>query len=144
MNDNLLTVLVVEDDDLVLRTMVALLERENYRVHVARTGAEGLMVAARVDPDVVLLDLMMPELNGFQFLRKIRQSVQKELPVVVVSARTDPVNAYWARRLGADDFVHKPFTARQLVGAIEAQRERMSERGEDSTPQPDPMQDTAT
>lgn len=143
MTDSLLTILVVEDDDLVLRTMVALLQRENYRVHVARNGAEGLMLAARVDPDVVLLDLMMPELNGFQFLRQIRKSAQKELPVVVVSARTDPVNAYWAKRLGADDFVHKPFTARQLVAAVEEQRERASRRSVASTPRRDPMEVSA-
>jgi two-component system response regulator VicR len=143
LTDSPLTILVVEDDDLVLRTMVALLERENYRVQVARNGAEGLMLAARVEPDVVLLDLMMPELNGFQFLRQLRQSAQKELPVVVVSARTDPVNAYWAKRLGADDFVHKPFTARQLVGAVEAQRERLARQSASAISHQDPLERSA-
>ncbi len=113
--------LVVEDDDLALRTLTAILQRSHLSVRSAHDGLEGLAAVRRQVPDLVLLDLMLPELNGFQFLRRLRADPVARVPVIVVTARTDPVNAYWAHRLGADDLVHKPFTIDRLMAAIDRQ-----------------------
>ena len=96
-------VLLVEDDELVSRSVATLLERNQIRVVGATDGKQALELVDRFEFDLVLLDLMLPEVNGFQFLRALRHTEQQEVPVVVITSRTDPVNHFWARRLGAVD-----------------------------------------
>jgi CheY-like chemotaxis protein len=98
------TVLVVEDDDEVRDSYVTVLEQEGYAVHVARDGAEGLLAASTHRPDVILLDLMMPEMDGFTF--RLRQQQAPDIaavPIVVVTA----------------GFVLKPPSVNDLVRAID-------------------------
>ena len=80
--------LLVEDDELVSRSIGSLLERNQIKVVVAADGREALELVDRTDFDVVLLDLMLPEVNGFQFLRALQHTEQHEVPVVVVVAST--------------------------------------------------------
>jgi DNA-binding response OmpR family regulator len=111
--------LLVEDDALVSRSIGSLLERNQIQVVVAADGQQALELVDRTDFDVVLLDLMLPEVNGFQFLRALQHTEQREVPVVVVTSRTDPVNHFWARRLGAVEFVEKPVDAVYLMEVVD-------------------------
>ena len=112
-------VLVVEDDDLVLRTLTAMLEKMDAEVLCAHDGAEAIDMCERSRPDLVLLDLMMPRMNGFQFLRAFRQQDQWDTPVIIVSAKNDPVDHYWAGKLGAVSYLQKPFPLQRLTQVIE-------------------------
>jgi chemosensory pili system protein ChpA (sensor histidine kinase/response regulator) len=111
--------LLVEDDELVSRSVGTLLERNQFRVVSAADGKEALELVDRFDFDVVLLDLMLPEINGFQFLRALRHTNHKRVPVVVITSRTDPVNHFWARRLGAVEYVEKPVEGEYLLEVLD-------------------------
>ena len=111
--------LLVEDDELVSRSIQSLLERHQIQVVTATDGQEALDLVDRTDFDIVLLDLMLPEVNGFQFLRALRHTDQDELPVVVVTSRTDPVNHFWARRLGAVEYIEKPVDNEYLLEVVD-------------------------
>ena len=111
--------LLVEDDDLVSRSIQSLLERHRIKVVRAADGQEALDLIDRTDFDIVLLDLMLPEVNGFQFLRALRHTEQDGLPVVVVTSRTDPVNHFWARRLGAVEYIEKPVDNDYLMEVVD-------------------------
>ena len=111
--------LLVEDDELVSRSIGSLLERHQIQVVTAADGQEALDLIDRTDFDIVLLDLMLPDVNGFQFLRALRHTEQDDLPVVVVTSRTDPVNHFWARRLGAMEYIEKPVDNDYLMEVID-------------------------
>jgi CheY-like chemotaxis protein len=111
------TVLVVDDDDEVRDSYVTVLEQEGYIVLAARDGAEGLLAATARRPDVILLDLMMPDMDGFTF--RMRQQQAPELatvPIVVVTAYGSPTMAIG---MGACGFVLKPPSVNDLVRAID-------------------------
>lgn len=111
--------LLVEDDALVSRSIGSLLERHQIQVVTAADGQEALDLIDRTDFDIVLLDLMLPDVNGFQFLRALRHTEQDDLPVVVVTSRTDPVNHFWARRLGAMEYIEKPVDNDYLMEVVD-------------------------
>lgn len=111
--------LLVEDDELVSRSVGALLERNRIRVVSASDGKEALELVDRFEFDVVLLDLMLPEVNGFQFLRALRHTEQQQVPVIVITSRTDPVNHFWARRLGAVEYLEKPIDGNYLMEVVD-------------------------
>jgi len=111
--------LVIEDDELVSLSICTLLERHQLKVVTARDGKEALELVDRFDFDLVLLDLMLPELNGFQFLRAFQHTDQENVPIVVVTSRTDPVNHFWARRLGAVEYVEKPVDSEYLMEVVD-------------------------
>lgn len=114
-----LTVLMV-DDDTELSAMVAeLLQAQGMRVHCAGTAAAGLAELARVEPDVLLLDLMLPDANGLDLCRRLRESGH-ELPVLMLTARGDPFDRVLGLELGADDYLGKPFEPRELVARVRA------------------------
>ena len=113
------TVLVVEDDPLTLRMLTVMLERRGHHVLPAVDGRDGMRILTRTRPDLVVLDLMMPRMNGFQFLRALAERGLDDLPVVVVSAKTDPVDRHWAAKLGAKAFVAKPFTNGHLLETVD-------------------------
>ena len=114
-----LTVLMV-DDDAELATMVAeLLQAQGMRVHCAGTAAQGLTELGRVDPDVLLLDLMLPDANGLDLCRRLREGGH-DLPVLMLTARGDPFDRVLGLELGADDYLGKPFEPRELVARVRA------------------------
>ncbi len=112
------TILVV-DDEVKLRQMIRLyLEQENYRVVEAGNGREALYVAREAKPDLIILDLMMPEMSGNEFMRIF--SKEAEVPVIMLTARVEDQDKILGLELGADDYVTKPFNVRELTARVRA------------------------
>jgi type II secretory ATPase GspE/PulE/Tfp pilus assembly ATPase PilB-like protein/CheY-like chemotaxis protein len=119
------TVLLVEDEETLRRVMRDLLEQEGYLVHEAGDGAEALEMVDRFAPDVVLLDLNLPNVDGYTVLTQLRsRDATRNLPVLVLSARGDEDNEVRVLRLGATDFLTKPFRPRALSARLEATLQR--------------------
>ncbi|MEP6590800.1 MAG: type II/IV secretion system protein [Gemmatimonadota bacterium] len=115
------TILLVEDEDTLRRVMKDLLEQEGYLICEARDGAEALEQVDRHNPDIVLLDLNLPNIDGYTVLAQLRSRPQTaDLPVIVLSARGDEDNEVRVLRLGATDFLTKPFRPRALSARLEA------------------------
>jgi DNA-binding response OmpR family regulator len=112
-------VLVVEDDDSILLGLEMNLEAEGYQVVVAKEGPSALEVFEREQPDLVLLDLMLPGLDGFAVLEAIRRK-DRETPVLVLSARDGQQDKIRGLDIGADDYVTKPFSLPELLARINA------------------------
>jgi phosphate regulon transcriptional regulator PhoB len=114
-------VLIVEDEPDIRDLLVFHLEREGYQVTQCRSGAEALRLARATPPDLVLLDLMLPEMDGLEVCRRLRQDpATMALPIVMLTARGDEVDRVLGLELGADDYVVKPFSPRELVARIRA------------------------
>lgn len=112
------TILVV-DDKLNMRAMVRdYLTEENFRVVMAENGQQALFVARQEKPDLILLDIMMPQMDGYQFLRTYRQ--ESKTPVILLTARLEETDKVLGLELGADDYITKPFGMRELVARIRA------------------------
>jgi CheY-like chemotaxis protein len=114
-------VLLVEDEDQLRRVMKDLLQREGYTVAEARDGIQALDEVDRHAPDVILLDLNLPGIDGYSVLSQLRsRPATREIPIMVLTAKGDEDNEVRVFELGADDFVTKPFRARALTARIEA------------------------
>ncbi|MEW5986528.1 MAG: response regulator transcription factor [Chloroflexota bacterium] len=112
------TILIVDDAD-SLRTMVkSYLTQEGFRVVTAANGREALFVARQEKPDLIVLDLMMPELSGYEFMRLY--SKEADTPVIMLTARLEENDKVLGLELGADDYVTKPFSPRELTARIRA------------------------
>ena len=110
-------VLVIEDDPVILSTVVDILEFEGYRVEKATNGAEGLASIERSRPALVLLDMRMPVMNGWDFARILEERGIK-VPILVMTAAQDAKR--WAHEIGAEGYVAKPFHLPDLLSAVEA------------------------
>jgi DNA-binding response OmpR family regulator len=124
------TILVVEDDAAIRRGIVDVLRFEGYTVREATTGRAGLELAIHSDCDLVLLDLVLPELDGLEILAKVRV-VRPTLPVIVLTARGDESDRVGGLKLGADDYIVKPFSVRELLARVQAVLRRSPERPSD-------------
>ena len=113
------TILVVEDEHAVARGIQYALQQEGYEVALARSGEEGLEIATRSAPDLVLLDVRLPGLDGFEVLRRLRAAGTKS-PVLMLTARDEEVDKVIGLELGADDYLTKPFGLRELLSRIKA------------------------
>ena len=118
MASDLLTVLVVEDEESFVDALTLSLQREGFRVVVARDGMEALDVFRAESPDIVLLDVMIPKLSGIDVCRAIRAI--GTTPVIMVTARTSEIDAVVGLEVGADDYIAKPFRIRELVARMRA------------------------
>lgn len=116
-------VLVVDDDPAMRRTLSINLRARDYEVETAGDGRSALQVVDERMPDVVLLDLGLPDLDGIAVLRQLRSFTQ--VPVIVVSARTESDDKVEALDLGADDFITKPFSLEELLARVRATSRRM-------------------
>ena len=115
------SVLLVDDEDQLRRVMKDLLERDGYLVHEARDGVQALDQVDRVAPDIIVLDLNLPGLDGYGVLAKLRSRPStQEIPVIVLTAKGDEDNEVRVFELGADDFLTKPFRARALSARLDA------------------------
>lgn len=123
------TILVIEDDRQIRRFLRALLGSEGYRVLEAETGKDGLLEAASGGPEAVILDLGLPDQDGLQVLRELRQWTQ--VPVIVLSARGLESNKVEALDAGADDYLTKPFGAPELAARLRVALRRSSLVGRD-------------
>lgn len=124
------TVLVV-DDKKELRAMVkAYLEQEGFRVVTAGDGQEALFVARHEKPDLIVLDLMMPQMGGYDFLRAHRR--EADTPIIILTARLEEGDKVLGLELGADDFVTKPFSMRELAARVRAVLRRVGREQADA------------
>jgi DNA-binding NarL/FixJ family response regulator len=118
-------VLVVDDDPISLKVISRHLAQQGYRVYTGTSGMEGLKLFAQEIPDVVVSDVMMPEMDGFEFCHQLRQQRGGELvPFIFLSSRGEVEDRVQGYEWGADDYIIKPFEPRELVAKIEAQIER--------------------
>jgi DNA-binding response OmpR family regulator len=112
------TILLVEDDPTLSETLRYNFEREGYTVISATDGVQGLERARRDQPDLVVLDIMLPRLDGFSVCRILRQ--ESEVPILMLTARQDEVDRIAGLELGADDYVSKPFSLGELLARVRA------------------------
>ncbi|WP_125115406.1 response regulator [Agathobaculum sp. Marseille-P7918] len=115
-------ILVVEDEKAIADILVFNLQREGYDTLVAYDGAEGLRAALEDAPDLVLLDVMLPEMDGFEVLRHIRE--KQDTPIIMLTAREEETDKVLGLELGADDYITKPFSMRELMARVKANMRR--------------------
>ena len=112
------TILVVEDEESFVDALTVGLKREGFRVRVARDGAEALALFDLVQPDLVLLDVMLPLVSGVDVCREIRS--RSKVPIIMVTARSSEIDTVVGLEIGADDYVSKPYRLRELVARMRA------------------------
>ncbi len=123
------TVLIVEDDAALVRGLKDNLESQEYRVRVAVNGADGLSAALGSPPDLLLLDIMLPKMNGYEICRTLRAR-KLEMPIIMLTAKGQEEDIVRGLELGADDYVTKPFSIRELLARVKSFLRR---RGSDSS-----------
>ena len=117
-------ILVVDDDPDTSAILVRHLEREGFVPIVANSGAESLRLVRETEVDVIMLDLMMPDMDGFQICKSLKEDpATAEIPIILTTARDDMETRAEGMRLGVGDFLAKPFSRRQLVACLQAQLE---------------------
>jgi DNA-binding response OmpR family regulator len=133
-------ILVVEDDTSLRETLVYNLSRQDYTVQAVGDGLVGLEAARKSHPDLVLLDLMLPGMDGFEVCRILRQEMN--IPILILTARDDEIDRVIGLEIGADDYITKPFSMRELMARVKAhlRRERLF-RQDVGTGQGEPPQD---
>ncbi len=112
------TILVVDDEANIIALAKMYLEKEGYNVQSAADGAEALRKIDELDPALVVLDLMLPEIDGWEVCRRVR--ADSELPIIMLTARDDDIDKIVGLELGADDYLTKPFNPRELVARVRA------------------------
>jgi two-component system, OmpR family, response regulator len=127
-------VLVVEDDPNLLAALRYNLQKESYLVLTAADGEQALMVARREKPGLVILDVMLPKLSGFEVCRILRK--ETTVPIIILTAKADETDKVVGLEIGADDYVTKPFSTRELMARVRAllRRSQMSEAPVPETP----------
>ncbi|MEO5680195.1 MAG: response regulator transcription factor [Acidimicrobiales bacterium] len=126
------TVLVVEDEESFVEALVVGLRREGFLVKVARDGAEALNVFDAVRPDLVLLDVMLPKVNGIDVCRELR--AKSRVPIIMVTAKGGEIDTVVGLEVGADDYVTKPYRLRELVARMRAVLRRAPLTGDEDDP----------
>jgi two-component system alkaline phosphatase synthesis response regulator PhoP len=125
-------ILVVEDNPDILELVAYNLEAQGYEVTRAMTGENGLSQAARVLPDLVILDIMLPGINGLDVCRKLKQNeATRGIPVILLTAKSEDADIISGLELGADDYITKPFSPKVLIARVRAILRRV---GEDKVP----------
>lgn len=120
------TILIVDDKMSAQRLVADYLTANNYRTVTASNGREALFVARHEKPDLVLLDIMMPEMDGFEFMRRFRKD--NNVPVIMLTAKIDETDKVVGLELGADDYVTKPFGMAELLARVRANLRRATEQ----------------
>ncbi len=119
MNPQQRTILLVDDDHEIVESMRTILENRGFRVLVARDGNSGLMVAERENPDLLILDMMMPKKSGFLVLEKLRSRPGGLIPTIMITGNEGSRHRAYAEMLGVRDYIRKPFAMEKLVRSIE-------------------------
>jgi two-component system OmpR family response regulator len=118
-------ILVVDDDPKLREVVGYALQREGYEVHEARHGGDALVMLAQRSFDLIVVDVSMPEVDGFEFVRRLRVG-DHQTPVLFVSARSDEIDRILGLELGGDDYVTKPFSTRELVTRVKVILRRLT------------------
>ncbi len=119
-------ILVVEDDKDLVKILKYNLEKEEYQVFVSYDGEAGLATFRKERPSLVILDVMMPKMDGYQLCRTIRQ--ESKVPILILSAKKEDIDKILGLELGADDYVTKPFSVREVVARIRAFARRIPDQ----------------
>ncbi|WOD42958.1 response regulator [Hwangdonia lutea] len=121
------TVLLIEDDAVLRENTAELLELSNYNVITASNGKAGVVLAKKQEPDIIVCDIMMPQMDGYAVLKTLSKSkITKYIPFIFLSAKTERADVRKGMNLGADDYITKPFTEDDLVSAIESRLAKVS------------------
>lgn len=112
------TILIIEDEPKVARLARDYLEKNNYRVLIANDGNSGLAMARGEKPDLLVLDLMLPGMDGLDVCRALRR--ESDLPIIMLTARAEETDRLIGLEIGADDYISKPFSPRELVARVRA------------------------
>jgi two-component system, OmpR family, response regulator ResD len=127
------TVLVVDDEPTIGEVVCRYLQRAGYETHVALDGVEAVEAAAEREPDLVVLDLMLPGLDGLEAMRRIRANGKRRTAIILLTARGEESDRVIGLRLGADDYIVKPFSPAELVARVDAVLRRV-----DTVPEHEP------
>ena len=118
------TVLLVDDDKMITGPLAARLREAGYQVLVTDNGRSGLQIALAQQPDIVVLDVMMPEMDGWELCKALRK--QSPVPILMLTARGDEIDRVLGLELGADDYLTKPFSTRELLARLRAMLRRVA------------------
>ncbi len=122
------SILVVDDDKAIVETTKIQLEKENYQVFCAYDGIQALDILTKEPIHLIIIDVMMPNMDGFSAIMKIRES--KNLPIIVISAKSEESDKILGLSIGADDYVTKPFNAKELIARVKSQLRRYTMLGD--------------
>ena len=128
-------ILIVDDEKNIVDIIAFNLKKEGYTVITAADGEEGVQKAMEENPDLILLDIMMPKMDGYEVCKKIRE--KKNTPIIMLTARAEELDKVLGLELGADDYVTKPFGVRELMARVKANLRKSVVREE--TPEPLPV-----
>jgi DNA-binding response OmpR family regulator len=130
------TILVVDDEPTLRATVQYNLRREGFTVQLAKDGQEGLTMARAIQPDMIVLDVMLPVLDGFEVCRALR--AESTVPILLLSARGEEVDRVLGLEFGADDYLTKPFAMRELIARVRAllRRSRITTAATPEAPRP--------
>ena len=120
------TILVVEDEPALQETLAYNLEKQGYTVEAVGDGRAALEAARRLKPDLIVLDIMLPELDGFEVTKILRREMT--VPILMLTARDDEIDRVVGLEVGADDYLTKPFSMRELLARVKAQLRRAQTR----------------
>ncbi len=121
-------IMVVEDEEDIVKLITFHLKKEGYRVVSAASGTEALKIAFEEPPDLFILDIMLPGLDGLEVCRKLRNnSLTSKVPVIILSARKEELDKVLGLELGADDYMVKPFSVRELIARVRAHLRRVEQ-----------------
>ncbi len=115
-------ILVVDDEESIVKIIEYNLKKEGYEVLCALDGEEGCRLALEANPDLILLDIMMPKMDGYEVCKKVRE--KSNVPIIMITARAEEVDKVVGLELGADDYVTKPFGNRELMARVKAHLRR--------------------
>jgi phosphate regulon transcriptional regulator PhoB len=120
------TILVVDDEELIRELLRFNLEKEGYRVIAAKDGVQTLHLLTREQPDLIILDIMLPGIDGLEVCRQIRSNPRyQEIPLIMLTAKGEEIDKVLGLELGADDYITKPFSNRELLARIKARLRRV-------------------
>lgn len=123
-------ILIVDDDENICELLRLYLEKDGFETVVANDGEEAVASAAKYSPDLILLDIMLPKLDGWQVCREIRKT--SETPIIMLTAKGETFDKILGLELGADDYVSKPFDAKEVIARIKAVLRRSTESDKSS------------
>jgi two-component system, OmpR family, alkaline phosphatase synthesis response regulator PhoP len=128
------TVLLVDDEPAILQLSRLYLERDGFQIQTCEDGAQALKIVAQINPALLVLDVMLPGLDGFEICRRLR-AADNPVPIIMLTARDEDIDKILGLELGADDYLTKPFNPRELVARVKAILRRMDKPGtSDSAP----------
>ncbi len=124
-------ILVVDDEKSIVDILTFNLKRDGYEIIEAYDGEEGYFKAMSENPDLILLDVMLPEMDGFEVCKKLRET--SAVPIIMITARDEEIDKVLGLELGADDYITKPFGVRELMARVKANLRRSVEKKEETT-----------